>query len=204
MKETNSAELKQEWRLFKRCWIVHIFSERARAAHLGILQPETILKGKPQDLSIKDILTLPLGTDFSAHSGSFSDQNLDSLLGATVPVVFGNQMWLSLLSPIPCMHAKLLQSCLTLWTPWTIAQQAPHSMELPRQEYWSGLPFPSPGDLPDPGIKPASLMSPGISTSSTTWEGHMLSKYILGGPCFLVSLVTDSQSADQVDLIGRA
>ena len=41
-------------------------------------------------------------------------------------------------------------------TPWTIAYQAPLSMGFSRQEYWSGLPFPSPGDLPDPGIKPRS------------------------------------------------
>ena len=41
-------------------------------------------------------------------------------------------------------------------TPWTVACQAPLSMGFSRQEYWSGLPFPSPGDLPDPGIKPAS------------------------------------------------
>ena len=41
-------------------------------------------------------------------------------------------------------------------TPWTIAYQAPWSMGFSRQEYWSGLPFPSPGDLPDPGIKPGS------------------------------------------------
>ena len=40
--------------------------------------------------------------------------------------------------------------------PWTVAYQAPPSMEFSRQEYWSGLPFPSPGDLPDPGIKPRS------------------------------------------------
>ena len=40
--------------------------------------------------------------------------------------------------------------------PWTVARQAPLSMELPRQEYWSGFPFPSPGDLPDPGIEPTS------------------------------------------------
>ena len=42
-------------------------------------------------------------------------------------------------------------------TPWTVAHQAPLSMAFSRQEYWSGLPFPSPGDLPDPGIKLASL-----------------------------------------------
>ena len=39
-------------------------------------------------------------------------------------------------------------------TPWTVAYQAPLSMEFSRQEYWSGLPFPSPDDLPDPGIEP--------------------------------------------------
>ena len=42
-------------------------------------------------------------------------------------------------------------------TPWTVARQAPLSTGFPRQEYWSGLPFPSLGDLPDPGIKPGSL-----------------------------------------------
>ena len=41
-------------------------------------------------------------------------------------------------------------------TPWTVAHQAPPSMGFSRQEYWSGLPFPSPGDLPDPGIEPGS------------------------------------------------
>ena len=46
--------------------------------------------------------------------------------------------------------------CLTFATPWTIAHQAPLSMRFSRQEDWSGLPFPSPGDLPNPGIKPRS------------------------------------------------
>jgi len=41
-------------------------------------------------------------------------------------------------------------------TPWIIARQAPLFMRFPRQEYWSGLPFPSPGDLPNPGIEPVS------------------------------------------------
>ena len=39
-------------------------------------------------------------------------------------------------------------------TPWNVDHQVPLSMEFPKQEYWSGLPFPSPGDLPDPGIEP--------------------------------------------------
>ena len=46
-------------------------------------------------------------------------------------------------------------SCVRLSvTPWTVAHQAPLSMEFSRQEYWSELPFPPPGDLPDPGIEP--------------------------------------------------
>ena len=52
-----------------------------------------------------------------------------------------------------CLIAKL---CLTLWTAWTVAHQALLSMGFPRQKYWSGLPFPSPRDLPDPGIETAS------------------------------------------------
>ena len=47
-------------------------------------------------------------------------------------------------------------SCPTLETPWTVAHQAPLSMRFPRQGHWSGLPFPSPGGLPDPGIEPRS------------------------------------------------
>ena len=51
----------------------------------------------------------------------------------------------------------VIQSCPTLATPWTVAHQAPLPMGFSRQESWSELPFPSPGDLPDPGIKPMSL-----------------------------------------------
>ena len=48
------------------------------------------------------------------------------------------------------------KSCLTLAIPWTVVHQASLSMGFSRQECWSGLPFPSPGDLPDPGIEPGS------------------------------------------------
>ena len=54
------------------------------------------------------------------------------------------------------MHTKSLQLCLTAIL-WTEALQAPPSMGFSRQEYWSGLPCPPLGDLPDPGIEPASL-----------------------------------------------
>ena len=72
-------------------------------------------------------------------------------------------------------RAKLLQSCQTLCDPMNcIARQAPLSMGFPRREYWRGLPFPSPGDLPDPRIEPLSLLSPalagGFFTTSATWE----------------------------------
>ena len=59
-------------------------------------------------------------------------------------------------------------------TLWTVALQAPLSMGLSRQKYWSGLPFPPPGNLPDPRIKPADLTSPalagGLFITSITWE----------------------------------
>ena len=69
-------------------------------------------------------------------------------------------------------HVQLLTS------PWIVARQSPLSMGFSRQEYWSGLPFPSPGDLPYPGIKPAFLLSPalagGFFTASTTWEANVV------------------------------
>ena len=52
--------------------------------------------------------------------------------------------------------SEVAQSCPNLCDPWTVAYQVPPSMGFSRQEYWSGLPFPSPGDLPDPGIEPRS------------------------------------------------
>ena len=61
-------------------------------------------------------------------------------------------------------------------TPWTVARQASLSIGFSRQEYWSGLPFSSPGDLLDPGTEPASLVSPalagGFFTTSATWEAQ--------------------------------
>ena len=52
---------------------------------------------------------------------------------------------------------SVAQLCPTLGTPWTVALQAPLSMEFPWDEYWSGLPFPPPGDLLDPGIESLSI-----------------------------------------------
>ena len=64
-----------------------------------------------------------------------------------------------------CVHS--LCTCVWLFvTPWTVAHQAPLSMGFSRQEYWSGLPCPPPGDLPKPGIEPGSLMSPALVADS--------------------------------------
>ena len=69
------------------------------------------------------------------------------------------------------VHAQL---CPTLCHLWTVADQNAQSMGFPRQEYWSGLPFPPPGDLPNPGIEPAFLASPalagGFFATSASWE----------------------------------
>ena len=72
------------------------------------------------------------------------------------------------------LHAKSLSHVQLFAIPWNIARQAPLSMGFSRQEYWSGLPCPPPGDPPNPGTEPSSLMSPalagGFFTTSVTWE----------------------------------
>ena len=62
-----------------------------------------------------------------------------------------------------CMCPKLLQLCSTLCDPMDCSPTSSSVHGISRQEYWSGLPFPSPGDLSDPGIEPASLMSPALA-----------------------------------------
>ena len=63
-------------------------------------------------------------------------------------------------------------------TLWTVAFQAPLSMGFSKQEHWSGLPCPPPGDLPNPGMEPPSLMSPALAdrffTTTVTWEALLL------------------------------
>ena len=78
-------------------------------------------------------------------------------------------------------HVRMLShfSCVRLFaTQLTVACQAPLSMGFSRQEYWSGLPCPSPWDLPDPGLKSTSPNSPALAgrffTTSTSWEGTQL------------------------------
>ena len=82
-------------------------------------------------------------------------------------------------------------------TPWTVAHQAPLSMEFFRQEYWSGLPFPTQGDLPDPGIEPMSLTSPALAstffTTCTTWEAPFI-KFGKPKRSLCLGLIRDKQN----------
>ena len=79
---------------------------------------------------------------------------------------------------LSCFSHVLL--CVTIWT---VACQASLSMAFSRQEYWSGLPFPSPGDLPDPGIKPAS----------PAWQVDSLPLSHLGSPKDNVCIAVKTQ-----------
>ena len=76
------------------------------------------------------------------------------------------------------MSAQLLSRVGLFVIPWSVAHQAPLSVVFPRQEYWSSLPFPTPGNLLDPGTEPKSPESPalagGFFTASATWEAQEL------------------------------
>ena len=76
------------------------------------------------------------------------------------------------------MHACTFSRVRLFATPWTAAPQAPLSMGFSRQEYWSGLPFPPLGDLPDPGIEPSSL----ASLASLVLAGRLFTTEPLGKP----------------------
>ena len=81
------------------------------------------------------------------------------------------------------LYSNYVPSCSVVWlfgTPWTAGPQAPLSMEFSKQEYWNGLPFPSPGDLPNPGTEPESPGSPALAGGfSTTAPPEKHSNYNL-------------------------
>ena len=98
------------------------------------------------------------GETSGAQSGSWEQER--------PPVFPGGHVWVfRTRADLPvrvCVRANSLQSCPILWDPMTIALQAPLSMGFSRQEYWSGLPCPPPGHLPDPGAEPAFLAPPAL------------------------------------------
>ena len=79
------------------------------------------------------------------------------------------------------VKVKSVSRVLLFATPWTVAYQAPPSMGFSRQEYWSGLPFPSPGDLPDPGIESGSpaLEAESFNLWATREAPWLASKFLL-------------------------
>ena len=81
------------------------------------------------------------------------------------------------------MHAQLLSHIQLFVTPWTVALQAPLSMGFSRQEYWSGLPFPPPGDLPGPGIKHVKF------PLSPHWQANSLPLNPQGSPLIYLLLI---------------
>ena len=96
-------------------------------------------------------------------------------------------------APDPSTHACML-SCSVMSdsvTPWIVAHQAPMSMGFSKQEYWSGLPFPPPGDLPDPGIEP---VSPAMEADSKIFKDEDRICLVFGSPswniCFPLSWVS--------------
>jgi len=101
-------------------------------------------------------------------------------------VMYGCESWT--IKKAECWRIDVFELVLShfshVWlfaTPWIPARQAPLSMGFSRQEYWSGLPFPSPGDLPNPGIEPTSFMSPELAgrffTTKATWEAPVFSHW---------------------------
>ena len=107
-------------------------------------------------------------------------------------------LWLELVSQGVYIVCFPLLSCVWLFvTPWTVAHQAPLSMGFSRQKYWSRLPIPTPGDFPDPGIKPTSLVSctsgaffttshrgsPGVYVEKWKWRRSVVSDSLW--PCGL-------------------
>ena len=80
-----------------------------------------------------------------------------------------------------CLGAKLLLLCL-FTTLWTVAFQVPLSVEFSRQEFWSGLPCPPPGDLPNPGIKPTSVMSPALAGGYFTIGASLVARLVKNPP----------------------
>ena len=137
--------------------------------------PENLIRLAHQVFS----LTALLGVGFRELTFSKTPENLIRLVHQVFSPVAFLGVGSRVLAPSMCVcvdvHSIVSDS---FAIPWTVVHQAPLSIGLPRQEYWSGLPSPSPGDLPDPGIEPVSLASPasagGSFTTRATWDAPQL------------------------------
>ena len=105
-----------------------------------------------------------------------------------------------------CVCTKLFRCVQLFVTLWTAACRAPLSIGFSRQEYWSELAFPSPGDLPNPGIELVSPMSPALAgmffTTSVTWEAHSCARKADTVTCHLYDLKPQAKGAtEDVDTV---
>ena len=136
---------------------------RCPPAPEGVHPPELaqFVSLSPQSSTHCSLYTPAFHRDFSQGHSKFKvvtsrikPQDIDILL------IYSSTPWYMLV----CVHACMcMLSCVRLFaTPCTVAHQAPLSIGFPRQEHWSGLPFPYPGYLPNSGIKPTSLATPAL------------------------------------------
>ena len=101
-------------------------------------------------------------------------------------LIYRSQLKHHFLQEAPYTHrlkvkVKSLSRVWLFETLWTLAHQAPPSMGFSKQEYWSGLPFPSTGDLPDPRIEPGSLTRSALAGGFFTTSTHLQSPFLFGG-----------------------
>ena len=142
-------------------WIVRLFVLLQQTSTYNLASNVGLLKG---------LLCWPCFCKYACpHDSSISFWKLatDSVIWHIIFLSLG--IWIHTLMHVQC-RALSLRSCATLETPWSVARLAPASMGFPRQEHWSGLPCPPPGDLLDPGIEPTSPETPALQAdSSTCW-----------------------------------
>ena len=144
-------------------------------------------------VSSQMVITVPPGSDAGRSSWVHTGATLSTIgmghLEHLITVCCG------IITVCCCCLVTKLCLCLTVCDPWIVDHQAPLSKGFPRQEYWSGLSFPSPGDLPHPGIKPAFPVSPALAgrffTSEPRGSSSFPDAHVQGtiAPAMLVSFL---------------
>ena len=148
-------------------------SLQVQATHNNFQPQSTFRKGGGKvTLQGRSLETLPRPVDQGLHPQCYHADNIhpwyEWLFTCVVLLLKPREVREEPTNPNWGTFYKIAKSCLTLATPWMVACQAPPSMGFSRQEYWSGLPFPSAGDLSDPGIEPGSpaLQADNLPTGS--------------------------------------